>query len=263
MRIGAIGYGLMGSAILKGLVNSGTVRSEDILVSGRSDKTKRRIGNDGFSAARDNAEAASCDALLIAVPPKMHASVCREIAPFVSGNHTLVWTIAAGVTLAQTEELLGASTEIVRSMPNICAMVGSSVTGVTFNENVTEEHRKLLLKLIEGFGSAVEIREEMMDCIVPVTGSSPAMIFMLIDAMSNAAAMQGFNWEDSVRLSAETVKGCAEMVLQSGRHPAQLQNQVCTPGGLTLEMVKKLEEDGFRNAVMDGMLAVSSLQGSH
>ena len=75
--------------------------------------------------------------------------------------------------------------------------------------------------------------------------------------------MQGFNWEDSVRLSAETVRGCAEMVLQSGRHPAQLQNQVCTPGGLTLEMVKKLEEDSFRNAVMDGMLAVSSLQGSH
>ncbi len=256
MKIGAIGYGLMGSAILKGLVRSGVVKAEDVLVSGRSDKTRRSIENDGFSAAGDNAEAAECDVLLIAVPPKMHAPVCRETAAVVTENHTLIWTIAAGISLAESEELLGNGTEIVRTMPNICATVGSSVTGVTFNENVTEPHKKLLLELIEGFGSAVEIREEMMDRIVPVTGSSPAMIFMLIDAMSNAAAMQGFNWDDSVRLSAETVKGCAEMVLQSGKHPAQLQNQVCTPGGLTLEMVKKLEEDGFRNAVMDGMLAV-------
>ncbi|MGN1381576.1 MAG: pyrroline-5-carboxylate reductase [Eubacterium sp.] len=257
MKIGAVGYGLMGSAILKGLVNSGTVKAEDILVSGRSDKTRLRIENDGFSLAPDNGKAAACDILLIAVPPQKHASVCREIAPAVRTNHTVIWTIAAGITLAQTEELLGDGTEIVRTMPNICATVGSSMTGVSFNEHVTEGHRELLLKLIREFGSSVEIREEMMDRIVPVTGSSPAMIFMLIDAMANAAAMQGFNWEDSVRLSAETVKGCAEMALQSGKHPAQLQNQVCTPGGLTLEMVKKLEEDGFRNAVLDGMLAVS------
>lgn len=258
MKLGAIGYGLMGSSILKGLVNSGTLKAEDILVSGHSEKTRARIKADGFAAAEDNKQAAECDVLLIAVQPWMHDSVCAQIRETVAVHGTVVWTIAAGVTLAQTAGCLGTKTEIARTMPNICATVGSSVTAVAFNDRVTETHRQELIQLISGFGLAVEIKERMIDAMVPVAGSSPAMIFMMIDAMSNVAAMQGFSWEDSVRLTAETVKGCAEMVLQSGKHPAQLQNQVCTPGGLTLEMVKKLEECGFRNAVMEGMMAVAA-----
>lgn len=258
MKLGAIGYGLMGSSILKGLVNSGTLNVNDILVSAHSEKTRTRIEEDGFAVAEDNKQAAECDVLLIAVQPWMHDSVCAQIRDTVAKNGTVVWTIAAGVTLAQTAGCLGAKTEIARTMPNICATVGSSVTAAAFNDWVTEEHRARLKQLISGFGMVVEIKERMIDAMVPVAGSSPAMIFMMIDAMSNAAAMQGFRWEDSVRLTAETVKGCAEMVLQSGNHPAQLQNQVCTPGGLTLEMVKKLEECGFRNAVMEGMLAVAA-----
>jgi len=140
-------------------------------------------------------------------------------------------------------------------MPNTCAQVGAAVTAVVPNKNVTKEETEMMLKLISGFGIAEVLDEGKLNGIIPVTGSSPAMVFMLIDAMANGAAREGFTWEQAIKFSAQAVKGSAEMVLRSGKHPAELQNQVCTPGGITIEMVKRLESFGFRNAVMEAMQA--------
>lgn len=257
MKLATIGCGLMASAILEGIVSNELIAPEEILAAdkfqGSLDKIQKKLG---VCVSTDNKEATKADVLLIALHPGIVPVVLDEIKDAVLENKPLIWTIAAGVPISTFEEHLGEQVRVVRSMPNTCATVGAGITGVVPNKNVSNEEVEMLCGLMEGFGMAERLPEEsFLDGIIPVTGSSPAMVFMLIDAMANGAAREGFNWDQAVRLSAQAVLGSAKMVLESGRHPAALQNQVCTPGGLTLEMVKKLEEHGFRNAILEAMEA--------
>lgn len=254
MKLGTIGCGLIANAILGGIVNNKLINPSEILVSDIYLPSLEKIRDTlGVNITQDNKEAAKADIVLIAIHPRFCPDVFDEIAETVQENGTIVWSVAAGVTLDEIQSHIGADQKIVRTMPNTCATVGAAVTAVAPNDNVTEEEVEELTRLIGGFGAAERMPERLLNGIIPVTGSSPAMIFMLIDAMANGAAREGFPWDQAIRLSAQAVKGSAEMVLKSGKHPAELQNQVCTPGGITIEMVKKLEECGFRNAVMEAM----------
>ena len=257
MKLGVIGCGLMASAIMEGIVSKGLLTPEDILAADKFEASRERAqANLGVHITADNREAAAQDVVLLALHPNFCGAVLDEIADVVREHGTVVWSIAAGVTVDQICSHVGEDAKVVRCMPNTCATVGTAVTGVVPNANVSEEEVAALMELIGGFGIAERFDDERkLDAIIPVTGSSPAMIFMLIDAMANGAAREGFTWEQAVRFSAQAVKGAAEMVLVSGKHPAQLQNQVCTPGGITIEMVKRLEAYGFRNAVLEAMQA--------
>lgn len=256
MKLGVIGCGLMASAIMEGIVNNKLMEPGDITASDKFAASRERAKNNiGVSVTEDNKVAASQDILLIAIQPELYPAVLEEIRETVQNNGTIIWTIAAGVTLEEVHGYVGSDVKVVRTMPNTCATVGTAVTAVAPDENVTDEEVQALMELIGGFGIAERLDESKLNGIIPVTGSSPAMIFMLIDAMANGAAREGFTWEQAVKFSAQAVKGSAEMVLKSGRHPAVLQNQVCTPGGITIEMVKRLEAYGFRNAVMEAMQA--------
>lgn len=257
MKLGVIGCGLMASAILEGIVANDVLPPEDIIISDRHGINRQRMHDAlGIGIAENNREAAAQDVLLLAVHPKVCGTVLDEVRDVIEENGTVIWSIAAGPTIADLREHAGPNAKIMRSMPNTCATVGAAVTAVVPSENVPEDEVAQVMRLIEGFGIAARFDDEKkLDDIIPVTGSSPAMIFMFIDAMANGAAREGFEWDQAVRFSAQAIKGCAEMVLRTGRHPAQLQNQVCTPGGITIEMVKRLEEHGFRNAVMEAMRA--------
>ncbi|EEG72382.1 pyrroline-5-carboxylate reductase [[Clostridium] hylemonae DSM 15053] len=256
MKLGVIGCGLMASAIMEGIVNNKLMNPEDITAADKFEASRERAKkNIGVCVTADNKEAAGQDILLIAIQPELYPAVLEEIKETVRANGTIIWTIAAGVTLAEVHQHVGSDVKVVRTMPNTCATVGAAVTAVVANDNVTEEEVHTLMGLIGGFGIAEQLDESKLNGIIPVTGSSPAMVFMLIDAMANGAAREGFTWDQAVKFSAQAVKGSAEMVLKSGRHPAALQNQVCTPGGITIEMVKRLEAFGFRNAVMEAMQA--------
>ena len=255
MKLGGIGYGLISGAILGGIVNNDLVKPENITISDKFEGSRKRAVEAGFTAVDDNMIAAKNDVLLVAVQPWLVPAIMDEIKDTVKENGTIVWCVAAGVTIAELEEHLGSDAKIVRCMPNTCAQVGAAVTAVVPKKNVSKEETEIMLKLISGFGIAEILDESKLNGIIPVTGSSPAMVFMLIDAMANGAAREGFTWEQAIKFSAQAVKGSAEMVLRSGKHPAELQNQVCTPGGITIEMVKRLESFGFRNAVMEAMQA--------
>lgn len=256
MKLGVIGCGFMATAIMKGIITRNIIKPTDIIAADRHDYNLERIkANFGSEVTSDNKLAASQDVVLIAVQPWCVPDLMAEIREVVIANDTIIWTLAAGVTIEQIKSYIGENVKVIRSMPNTCAQVGTSVTGVSPGKNMSEDDISAVMKLIEGFGIAEILSEEKLDSIVPVTGSSPAMIFMLIDAMANSAVREGFTWEQAIKFSAQTVKGCAEMVLESGLHPAELQNQVCTPGGITIEMIKRLEKYGFRNAVMEGMQA--------
>ncbi len=256
MKLGVIGCGLIASAILEGILNNNLLDKADITVADKFEGSRERAKkNLGVNVTDDNLLAAKQDVLLIAIQPELYPAVLDEIKDTVRENGTIIWTIAAGVTMAEVHAHVGDDVKLIRTMPNTCATVGTAVTAVVADNNVNDDEVAMLMKLVGGFGIAERMDESKLNGIIPVTGSSPAMIFMLIDAMANGAAREGFTWEQAVKFSAQAVKGSAEMVLKSGRHPAELQNQVCTPGGITIEMVKRLEAFGFRNAVMEAMQA--------
>ena len=140
-------------------------------------------------------------------------------------------------------------------MTNTPALVGEGCTGVCRNENVSEEEFDLVMKMLSGFGKAYAVREDQMDAVVAVSGSSPAYVFMLIDAMADGAVAEGLDRATAIKMAAQAVLGSAKMVLETGKHPAELKDMVCSPAGTTIDAVAVLEEGGFRASVIDAMCA--------
>ena len=164
--------------------------------------------------------------------------------------------IAAGKTISFIKETIGRSDcKVVRCMPNTPALVGAGCTAVCAQEDVTEEELSKVLTLMKSFGTANTIPERLMDAFVGVSGSSPAYVFMFIEAMADAAVLAGIPRADAYTFAAQAVLGSAKMVLDTGMHPAQLKDMVCSPGGTTIEAVKVLEQEGMRSAVMDAIEA--------
>ena len=140
-------------------------------------------------------------------------------------------------------------------MPNVPALVGESCTGVCLNSNITAEDEKIAMEIMNSFGKASVIPERIMDAVIAVSGSSPAYVFVFIEAMADAAVQAGMPRKQAYEFAAQSVLGSAKMVLETGKHPAELKDMVCSPGGTTIEAVKVLEEKGFRAAVIDAMEA--------
>lgn len=253
MKIGSVGCGNMAKAILGGIIRNGVAKPEEIIASARHMETLKKAEEAlGIHTTLDNKEAAKADIVLLSTEPGVYPVVISEIRDVVSEG-TIIWTIAAGVKIAEVEEAFEKPVKVVRTMPNTPSLVGAGVTGVTPNSAVTEEDMERIGACIRSIGTMEVIPERLMDGIIPVTGSSPAFIYMLIEAMADGAVREGFSREQAIRLAAQTVMGSAKMVLETGKHPAALKDDVCTPGGITIELVKKMEEKGFRNAILEGM----------
>ena len=151
------------------------------------------------------------------------------------------------------ERQFGKEVKIVRVMPNTPALVGEGMSGLCCNEYVTEEEFDLVHKIFESFGKAEKITENLMDAVVGVSGSGPAYVYMFIEAMADAAVAQGLPRKQAYKFAAKAVMGSAKMVLETGKHPGELKDMVCSPAGTTIEAVKVLEAAGFRSALMEAM----------
>ena len=169
------------------------------------------------------------------------------------GEDTLVVSIAAGQTLANIGHLFGKNIRLVRSMPNTPALVLEGAAGICFAPTVTEDDKKLVMELFSSFGVAREVPESLMDAVIGVSGSSPAYVFMFIEAMADAAVAAGMPRAQAYELAAQSVLGSAKMVLETGKHPGELKDMVCSPKGTTIEAVRVLEEKGFRSAVIEAV----------
>lgn len=256
MKIGFIGLGNMATAIIGGILKKGLVEAQDICGADKAsvmcEKAKESFA---MEICADNpAVAAKADVLFLAVKPIFLPEVLEEISGSLREG-TVIISIVAGKTIAFMEEYLGNNKKIVRCMPNTPALVGEGCTGVCTNENVTKEELAKALELLGSFGIAKQVPERLMDTVVGVSGSSPAYVFMFIEAMADAAVLAGMPRQQAYEFAAQSVLGSAKMVLETGMHPAQLKDMVCSPGGTTIEAVKVLEEMGFRAAVMDAMEA--------
>ncbi|MBO4890212.1 MAG: pyrroline-5-carboxylate reductase [Lachnospiraceae bacterium] len=256
MKLGVIGLGNMASAMIGGIVKAGVFAPSDITGSDAAPSQREKAADTlGIGTCEDNREVVKgCDYLILAIKPQIYETVLTQIKGAV-GKDRVVISIAPGKTLEYLAGKLGSDTKIVRLMPNTPALVGEGCTGVCRNENVTDEEFDLVLKMLNGFGKAYEVKESQMDAVVAVSGSSPAYVFMLIDAMADGAVAEGLDRATAIEMAAQAVLGSAKMVLETGKHPGQLKDMVCSPAGTTIDAVAVLEEAGFRGSVIDAMSA--------
>ncbi len=256
MRIGFIGCGNMATAMIKGMLESGMVSGEEIMASAKSGKTKERIRTElQVQCAADNrAVVRFAKVIFLAVKPQYYEEIIDEIKDSVQQEQIIV-TIAPGKTLAWLTEKFGKEVKLIRTMPNTPAMVKAGMTGLCKNERVSGEELAQVCRLCESFGRVEEIPEKLMDTVAGVSGSSPAYVFMFIEAMADAAVAEGMPRAQAYTFAAQSVLGSAKMVLETGMHPGVLKDMVCSPGGTTIEAVGVLEAKGMRSSVIEASRA--------
>lgn len=256
MNIGFIGCGNMATAIIKGILKNNIVSKEQIIASDKSEEALSSIKEKmGITATQDNISVVKkSDIIVLAVKPQYYETVIDEIKDEVSASQIII-TIAPGKTLNWLGEAFGKEVKIVRTMPNTPALIGEGMTGVCKNKNVTNEEYGRVLDILESFGVVETIPESLMDVCVSVSGSSPAYVFILIEAMADGAVADGMPRDQAYKFAAQAVVGSAKMVLETEEHPGVLKDRVCSPGGTTMEAVRVLEEKGFRSSVIEAMRA--------
>lgn len=255
MKIGFIGCGNMARAMIEGLIQSDFAKPSEIMASAlRFERLleyaeKKRIG---FSS--DNTEVARyANLLILAVKPQHYPEVISEISPHLKED-TVVISLAPGISLSGMQELFGRPLKLVRTMPNTPASVLEGMTALCSNALVTAGEEELVTALFESFGRIESVKESQMDAVIALS-SSPAYCFMMLEAMADGAVLHGLGRQEAYVFAAQSMLGAAKMVLELGQHPAKLKDDLCSPGGTTIEAVKKLEEKGFRSAIIEALHA--------
>ena len=254
MKLGFIGTGNMASAIMGGIIGKKMISAEeiigaDLLASGR-EKVKEQFGIQVTEKNQEVVEKA--EVIILSVKPQFYEDVINQIKDCVKKEQIII-TIAPGKTLAWLAEKFGKEVKIVRTMPNTPALVGEGMTAMCPNEHMEKEETEYMKRLLESFGRVEVVPERLMDVVVSVSGSSPAYVFMMIEAMADAAVSGGMPRAQAYQFAAQAVYGSAKMVLETGKHPGELKDMVCSPAGTTIEAVRTLEEMGFRSSIIEAM----------
>lgn len=253
-QIGFIGSGNMAIAMLKGLLNSNLVPSQEILMSNPSQiKVDQFVKDYQINGTTSNQEVAnSCKIVILAVKPYLYLDIIDEIKTSIQVD-TIIVSIAAGITIKAIEEQFEQSIKLVRTMPNTPAQVCEGMSAIIPNANIDESELNQVIAIFNSIGKCEVVSESLIDSVIAVSGSSPAYVYMMIEAMADAAVLQGMSRNLAYQFAAQAVLGAAKMVVETGLHPGVLKDQVCSPGGTTIEAVSKLEETGFRSSIMSAM----------
>lgn len=262
MKLGFIGTGNMASAIMGGIIGKDVIPAKEIIgadlfAPGR-ERAKEQFGINVTDSNKEVIEKA--EVVILSVKPQFYESVINEIKDDVREDQIII-TIAPGKTLTWLAEKFGKDVKIVRTMPNTPAMVGEGMTAASPNEHMTEDEIAYVKTLLSSFGKVEIVPERLMDVVVSVSGSSPAYVFMFIEAMADAAVSGGMPRPQAYQFAAQAVLGSAKMVLETGKHPGELKDMVCSPAGTTIGAVRVLEELGFRSAVFEAMKECEEISG--
>lgn len=259
MKYGFIGAGNMAGAIVKGMARK-TACGGDILITSRTVVSAERLAAEcGAKACRTGAEVVrGCDVLVLAVKPQMLTEVLDTLGEEIAAKQPrpLVVSIAAGKTLEYLEGLLPAGTPVIRVMPNINAKIGASTSGFCANALATEQQKETVREMFSAIGTVAEIEERQFGIFSVIGGASAAFAYLYMDALARAALKAGMPKKQALQITAETVLGSARMVLESGEAPWPLIDQVCSPGGTTIEGIAALQAAGFETALMNAFDAV-------
>ncbi|SHH98792.1 pyrroline-5-carboxylate reductase [Clostridium grantii] len=254
-KIGFIGCGNMAKAIIKGVLNSNIFLGEDIIVSDINlemlEKTKLEMG---IEITLDNKVVSkNADYIVLSIKPNMYEKIIQEIKEDIK-EKTIVITIAAGITREKAESNFGKKVKLVRVMPNTPALVGEGMSALCPNDMISKEELKEVEDIFNSFGKTEIMEEKYMNAVTALTGSSPAIVYSFIEALADAAVLKGLPRDKAYKLASQAVLGSAKMVLETGRHPGELKDAVCSPGGTTIEAMFSLEKNGFRGVVMESFV---------
>lgn len=252
--IGIIGAGKMGTSLISGLINVG-LSKENIVVSNKSYKEDIKEGY-GIELTNNTELAKKSDIIILAVQPIDMLECLQEISPFID-NSKLVISIAAGVKVEVMRSVLKKG-RFIRVMPNVAAIVKEAVSAIYCGPRTTREDEEVATAILSLLGKVVVINnEKYMDAVTGLSGSGPAYIFEVIEALADGGVKVGLRRKDALKLAAQTVKGAAELVLQTKKHPAELKDMVASPAGTTIYGLAELERNGIRGAFIDAVVAAT------
>lgn len=253
-KIGFIGCGNMGKAMLGSIVKSDNIILENIMVSTKSKTSAQSISLEfGVKASTNNIEVAkNSDIIFLAVKPYFFKEVIEEVKESIKED-TIIISIAAGITIDQIEQWFNKRVKVVRTMPNTPALVGEGMSAICPNKNITEEELNYVGELYNLFGKYELLEEKDFHAFIALCGSSPAYVFMFIEAMADAGVKLGIPRAKAYKLAEQSILGSAKLALETGKHPGVLKDEVCSPGGTTIEAVNDLEKNGFRSTVISAI----------
>jgi pyrroline-5-carboxylate reductase len=255
--IAFIGSGQMATALAKGWLSSGLMNGAASAASDPVPAAREAFANfTGIRTAASNLEILPTEIVLLAIKPQMMADVLAEIRSLITAN-TLVISIAAGITLSSLEAGLGA-VPIVRVMPNTPCLVGASASAYCANTHASAAQRLVVAELFGAVGLAMELPEKHLDAVTGLSGSGPAFVFVMIEALADGGVRAGLPRDAALKLAAQTVLGSARMLLETGRHPGALKDAVASPGGTTIAGLHALEKAGVRGAFMDAVATATA-----
>jgi len=259
-KLGVIGAGRMGEAIIRGLLAAGM--RPDLLIASDADPSRQAFLRDEYRirASHDNPGLAKeVELLILAVKPGVMESVLKEIAPVLKRRKPLVISVAAGIKLALLAKYLGGPAgagRLVRVMPNTPALIGEGVSAYYAGTGLRKGDRGMVKAILSAFGRVVELdKEELMDAVTGLSGSGPAYVFLMVEALADGGVKMGLTRNTALALAAQTVLGAGKMVIETGKHPAELKDMVTSPGGTTIEGLGVLERGGFRGLLIQAVEA--------
>ncbi|MBA3818833.1 MAG: pyrroline-5-carboxylate reductase [Deltaproteobacteria bacterium] len=252
--IGFIGGGNMAEALIRGLVRGGHVASERIIASGpRNERLAELRTGYGIMVTRDNREVArTCGIVVLSVKPQILDKVLREIGDALEPG-TLVISIAAGVDTETIEEAVTAGVRVIRAMPNTPALVGAGATAISAGKHASEDDLAAARAMFDAVGITVTLDETHLDAVTGLSGSGPAYIFLILEALSDAGVKVGLSRRNAQRLAAQTVMGSAKMLLETDEHVGRLKDMVTSPGGTAIAGLHTLEEGGLRTTLINAV----------
>jgi pyrroline-5-carboxylate reductase len=254
-KVGVVGAGKIGSAILRGVIRAGLVRPDQVMASDVSEALRRSIANElGIKVTPDNGQVSDfANIVILAVKPQIVDSVVKEIAESL-GKAKLLVSVAAGVPLARIEGHLSAEARVVRVMPNIPCVVGAGASAYAGGRHATTKDLENVGLILNSFGIALPVEEKYLDAVTGLSGSGPAYVFLFIESLADGGVQVGLSRDVALKLALQTVYGSARMALESTKHLAELRDEVTSPGGTTIAGLYALEQKGFKGAVMEAIV---------
>jgi pyrroline-5-carboxylate reductase len=258
-KIGFIGAGAMAGALLSGLLKAGLVNARQMFASDiNQEQLERQASKLGINCCKHNQELVSkVDIVVLAVKPQGISMVLGEISNQAKPDQLFI-SIAAGVTLESLEKNLPALIPVIRVMPNTPSLVGEGAAAIALGAAANQLHNELAIAIFGAVGKVVTVKENLLDAVTGLSGSGPAYVYIMLEALSDAGVRVGLPREVAATLAAQTLLGAAKMVLETGEHPGKLKDMVTTPGGTTIAGLQALEEGALRATLIKAVLAATN-----
>lgn len=254
MKIGFIGTGNMGTAMIKGSISSKFIDSKNINIFDlnmiKCEELSRQYGVKISKNEKDIVK--NSDIIVLAIKPNIYSHVLSLIEKEIS-NEKIILTIAAGFSIQQVQEIIGKNKKVVRTMPNTPAQILEGMTAVSFSDKVEKEDKKVIFNLLESFGKVEEIDEKLMHVFTAISGSLPAYVYTFIEALADGGVLEGMPRDKAYTIISQAIQGSAKMILETGKHPGVLKDEVTSPGGTTIEALKILENGNFRGTIINAI----------